>query len=105
MDFHTPPRRPVFKIMGSDALASGVAKEAYREGQTRFLANRERRSTLVPSNQSRHRRAKQRGGNAEAVRRADKVSRFTLYLLILLAIGAIVFAITNGLDGGFTFSR
>jgi hypothetical protein len=70
----------------------------------RFLANRERRSTLAPSNRSWHRRTKERGGNAEAVRRAHKVSRFTLYLLILLAIGAIVFAITNGLDGGLTFS-
>jgi hypothetical protein len=33
------------------------------------------------------------------------VSTFTLHLLILLLIGAIVFAITNGLVGGFTFSR
>lgn len=33
------------------------------------------------------------------------MNRFTLYLLILLAIGAIVFAITTGLVGGLTFSR
>lgn len=44
-------------------------------------------------------RAQGQRGSGEKSR---QMSRFTLYLLILLAIGAIVFAITDGLVGGFS---